>query len=859
MNKGKLSLIIIGLFLLTLFPQKTLAENEIYKFGTYNIRIETANDTGDKAWSNRKEAVANTIIANDIDVSAFQEIANQNQEDDLRSLLETAGYNLYTWGRESATINKGEKVGVTYKTAKFELLDKGFYFLTVDPTTPSASWDSNKVRLTVYVKLKSKTTGEIFFYFATHLDNVGDRARREGSMINAAKMLEISGDYPAFLGGDFNCINDNVGVHYSMRSYFEDARMVSETEPLGPFATYCGFVSPANLGDDKLTQFDHIFLKQARVLSYKAITDDFGRNIMPSDHVCLMISVQLTGDQRKHKIYVNPEVTSGDGSVTSPFKTLEEALNIAQSRDTILITASTISPQNSKGNSPRNSSFNITKSITLLGGYNSDFSNVTGKTCISGDYQQDDELDANGLPITGNDNNLYRLISVDAPYRLTLRNFKLTGAYADNQSGGLDVGGAICTLGASLYLSNVEVSGCYALTAGAGISSTGQVLIDSCSFVGNKTAGKGAALHLSSVWGTSIQRSLFKQNEAESGSAAYLEKYGDCYIASNTFTENTCKKYGTLSIWGITETTTNLVNNTFVNNTLTNDDQTFDNPIGGSAVYFNTPFATHLLGLASNTIIGNNSHIQNSTPTYASSVAAVSITAIRYILVNNVIAGNYTTNGVYHDLYASTPAYVDKYNVYSTATSVSSSPTNTDIYSTNYTSAVLNLSSSFEGTIQGSNFKPTLAENSGVTPTVKLINPSYGDQTLNNVSVSTFNEAGVKMDLDNNGKISGYYYFDQRGINRDKSGKASRGAYEYSESVGINTTIDDATSAYITEGILYVNTDDNYAYQVYDTQGKLFLSGESDKAEVSLRGLPKGIYIALIHIKKKTETFKFIL
>ena len=49
MNKGKLSLIIIGLFLLTFFPQKTLAENEIYKFGTYNIRIETANDTGDKA------------------------------------------------------------------------------------------------------------------------------------------------------------------------------------------------------------------------------------------------------------------------------------------------------------------------------------------------------------------------------------------------------------------------------------------------------------------------------------------------------------------------------------------------------------------------------------------------------------------------------------------------------------------------------------------------------------------------------------------------------------------------------------------------------------------------------------------
>lgn len=854
MKRNRLFLL-MSLFLLTPFTQRALAEEGVYKFGTYNVRIETANDTGDKAWSNRKEAVANTIITYDIDVSAFQEIASQSQDDDLRTLLKAGGYDMYTWGRESATINKGERVGVAYKTSKFELLDKGFYFLTVDPSTPTASWDSNKVRLTVYVKLKNKTTGEVFFYFATHLDNEGDRARREGSMINAAKMLEIAGDYPVILGGDFNCTNDNVGVHYSMRSFFDDARLVSETEPTGPFATYCGFVDPDNVGDDNLTQFDHIFLRRARVLSYKAIVDGFGRSVMPSDHLCVMINVQLTGDQRKHKIYVNPDLASGDGSINSPFKTLEEALAIAQSCDSIFVTASTIYPQGANTNLQRNASFNIGQSITLLGGYNSDFTEVIGKTGISGDYQQDDELDATGLPIAGNKNNLYRLLSVAAPYRLTLCNFKLSGAYADNSMGNLDTGGAIRVAGASLHLSNVEVIGCYALTAGAGISSSGQVLIDNCSFVGNKTAGRGAAIYLSSVWGTSIQQSLFKQNEAESGSAAYLEKYGDCYIAANTFTENRCKRYGNLSVWGATETTTNLVNNTFVNNKLTNDDPTFENLIGGSAVYFNTSLATHSLGLAGNTIIGNGSYLQHAA---SSSVAAVSITAAKYMLVNNVIAGNYVTGGSYSDLYASTKAYVDKYNVYSTATSVSSTPTNTDIYSIDYASAVRDLSSSFEGSVANANFIPTLADNGGFTPTVKLINPSYGNQSLNNVSVSTFNEAGVKIDLDNNGKISGYYYLDQCGKTRDKSGKASRGAYEYSGTVGIDSPIADVVSAYVTEKVLYVNAT-KYSYRVYNTAGRLFLSGESDRAGVSLAVLQKGIYIAFIHYENKLVKIKFIL
>ena len=63
------------------------AKAKDYHMGTYNIRCINATLTGLRDWDNRKEYVAKIITDNRFDVIGLQEIANDDQENDLRQLL----------------------------------------------------------------------------------------------------------------------------------------------------------------------------------------------------------------------------------------------------------------------------------------------------------------------------------------------------------------------------------------------------------------------------------------------------------------------------------------------------------------------------------------------------------------------------------------------------------------------------------------------------------------------------------------------------------------------------------------------------------------------------------------------------
>ena len=85
-----------------------------YRLGTYNLRIQTSKDTGEKDWDNRKGYIARTVIDNKYDVIGFQEIAGSRQKQDLEALL--PNYELVAWGRNSASDSEGEGVGVAAGT-----------------------------------------------------------------------------------------------------------------------------------------------------------------------------------------------------------------------------------------------------------------------------------------------------------------------------------------------------------------------------------------------------------------------------------------------------------------------------------------------------------------------------------------------------------------------------------------------------------------------------------------------------------------------------------------------------------------------------------------------------------------------
>ena len=88
------------------------------------------------------------------------------------------------------------------------------------------------------MKLQDKTTGDVFFYFSTHLDHKGVLARAEGARINVQKMQEIADGYPAIIVGDFNAYYAEKAMYNTFNAYLDDSRKVTQTAPVGPGTTF---------------------------------------------------------------------------------------------------------------------------------------------------------------------------------------------------------------------------------------------------------------------------------------------------------------------------------------------------------------------------------------------------------------------------------------------------------------------------------------------------------------------------------------------------------------------------------------------------------------------------------------------
>lgn len=177
------------------------------RWGTFNIRLQ--NDGDEKAgvgWSVRKDRVADYIKKNHIEVIGMQEVLHPQLEDLLERLPE---YDYVGVGRTDGA-TKGEYSPVFFLKDKFEVLEKGNFWLSETPDVPgSKGWDAALERIASYAKLKDKATGKIFMAVNTHFDHVGVVARRESAKLIMRKIQQIVGDRPAVVTGDFNVTEDD--------------------------------------------------------------------------------------------------------------------------------------------------------------------------------------------------------------------------------------------------------------------------------------------------------------------------------------------------------------------------------------------------------------------------------------------------------------------------------------------------------------------------------------------------------------------------------------------------------------------------------------------------------------------------
>ncbi|SOD18310.1 endonuclease/exonuclease/phosphatase family protein [Pedobacter xixiisoli] len=269
-------------FFLTLVFSAFLAfaQAQQVRLATFNIRVDVAKDAPANMWRDRAAMVNSLISFHNFDVFGVQE-AQPNQLADMERGL--PNYTLVA----DAKHNGLNSSAIFFKTAVYDLVKSGSFWLAPNPKDDKKAWDAKYPRGCTWIGLKDKKTGKVFYYFNTHLDHVGIEARKHSVQIINTQIKEIAGENPAAICGDFN-FNQHDENYKSIQqtAVLTDSFLLSPIK-YTPNGTFNGF----NITRSSEERIDHIFVtKQIKVERYGILTDCFSGKY-PSDHFPVMIDV----------------------------------------------------------------------------------------------------------------------------------------------------------------------------------------------------------------------------------------------------------------------------------------------------------------------------------------------------------------------------------------------------------------------------------------------------------------------------------------------------------------------------------------------------------------------------------------
>lgn len=248
-------------------------QNTELKYISFNVRNSRAND-GENSWENRRPAVKDMIERESPDVMGLQE-AYIEQLEYIDSNF--PGYSRVGVGRDDGK-EDGEFMALYYRNDKYQLLDNGDFWLSETPDIPDFGWDAGCKRIVTLAKLQDKETKKVFYAFNTHLDNVGEIARKQSILLIVDRINKMvkKKNMPVFLSGDFNS-NADMPIFDPLKEIMGDSRKIlPKSEWKKTFNNY-----GVDCGCDTL--IDHIFYRNAQAIDFNVLDGDYGRPYI-SDH-----------------------------------------------------------------------------------------------------------------------------------------------------------------------------------------------------------------------------------------------------------------------------------------------------------------------------------------------------------------------------------------------------------------------------------------------------------------------------------------------------------------------------------------------------------------------------------------------
>lgn len=245
-----------------------------------NVRTWSPLDIGTKSWFYRADLQIENISSVSPDIIGFQEVTAMHYKFLTNALK---GYDNVIQYRTDSKF--AEACPVFYRSDRFDLKDKGSFWLSETPEVQSKDWGSACYRICSYAVLTDKSSGKDFVVFNTHLDHISDEARINGINVVLDKIQQF-GSLPSIIMGDFNA-DEESETYAATTALFDDAKYQTENTDSG--ATYQGW--GANLDDPNIDYF-MISKTGIKVNKYKIVNNTYD-GAYPSDHFAIMLNINL--------------------------------------------------------------------------------------------------------------------------------------------------------------------------------------------------------------------------------------------------------------------------------------------------------------------------------------------------------------------------------------------------------------------------------------------------------------------------------------------------------------------------------------------------------------------------------------
>lgn len=261
----------------------TTTTNEITIMSS-NVRCISPDDLFKKSWFYRASLIKDSINEVKPDVIGFQE-ATWVHYNYLTDILND--YDSVITYRDNFILSEG--CPIFYRKDKFDLLDKGSFWLSKTPEVMSSDWGAAHNRITSYVILKEKATNKEFVVFNTHLDHISNEARINGINVVLDKIKQFGGK-PSILMGDFNAYvgSKTINAAYEV---FDDACNIANVN-LQEGYKEATFHNWGNKLDNK--RIDYIMVSKEGIdVSLYDVLDKTYNDVYASDHFAIYIKMKL--------------------------------------------------------------------------------------------------------------------------------------------------------------------------------------------------------------------------------------------------------------------------------------------------------------------------------------------------------------------------------------------------------------------------------------------------------------------------------------------------------------------------------------------------------------------------------------